>query len=138
MFTISPLIERLINELNYPLITVNNIADFLKSNEYSVLFFTEDAQRFPETNDVAVVLPELIKIYPQIQPAIVAREDEEQLKALFNFYAWPALVFMRKDEHIETIAKIQDWSVYLEKINQILTAPSPPTKGISIPVVTIN
>jgi len=138
MATKAPLIERLIEELEYPLLNVDNIKEFLDANDYSVLFFTEDINRYPESNDVAVVLPELIQAFPQIKPAVIAREDEDQIQSLFDFYAWPALVFMRKDEHIETITRIQDWSFYLEKINQILTMPSQKTKGMNIPVVTVT
>jgi len=138
MSTAIPLVDRLTNEFNYPTVTTETITEFLNENEFSVLFFTEDAKQFPETLDVAVVLPELMQIFPQIKPAIIAREDEEHLKSQFNFYAWPALVFMRKTEHLETITKIQDWGVYLEKIKQILTTPSASPDGMSIPITTIN
>jgi hydrogenase-1 operon protein HyaE len=137
MATKAPLIERLVEELEYPLLNVDNIKEFLNANDYSVLFFTEDINRYPESNDVAVVLPELIQAFPQIKPAVIARQDEDQIQSLFDFYEWPALVFMRKDEHIETITRIQDWSFYLEKIKNILTMPSEKTKGMSIPVVTV-
>jgi len=130
-----PLIDRLSDELNYPLLDLSNIDDFLSKNKHSVLFFTEDAKRFAETNDVAVVLPELISVFPGLTPAVIARDDEKKLQSRYGFLSWPALVFMREEQYLDTITGIQDWGEYIEQIKQILSSETSKPKAIGIPVV---
>ncbi len=133
--TSTPLIDRLVIDMGYPVVDTANLDEIITA-EYSVLFFTEDPKRFPETNDVAVVLPELVKVFPQLAPAVVARSDEKALQKKYGFTSWPALVFLRRGEYLDVITGIQDWQAYMQEIPRILEAePSrPPTLGI--PVVT--
>ncbi len=133
----APLIKKLIDELNYPVLNLSNIDDFLLTHEYSVLFFTEDANRIAESNDVAVILPELVKSFPLLNPAIIARSDEEKLKSLYGFLSWPALVFMRRNTYLDTITRVQDWGYYMEKIKQIISSAEKKSSMINIPIKSI-
>ena len=45
----SPLINRLIDELGYPLLDDDNFEGFIEQTPISVLFLTEDPKRFPES-----------------------------------------------------------------------------------------
>lgn len=132
----SPLIERLSTESNYPLLDLENINDFTDSQEHSVLFFTEDAKRFPESNDVAVVLPELLKAFPKLSPAIVKQDDEKKIQKLYGFRSWPALVFLRQGDYLGCITGIQDWADYLAEIKEILASDPSRPPSIGIPVVS--
>lgn len=133
----SPLIERLQREFSYPTVDASSLNDFLKQNTCTVLFFTEEPSRFPESNDVAVVLPELVKAFQgKFTPAIVERSDEKKLQSLYGFQSWPALVFLRGQNYLGTITGIQDWGVYLDEINTILTAQASRPPAIGIPVVS--
>jgi len=134
--TPTPLIDRLVEELNYPILDLSNIDAFLAENDFSVLFFTEDVKRFPETNDVAVVLPELISVFPDIKPALISRSDEKKLQSLYGFRAWPALVFMRGEQYLDAITGIQDWSEYLSQIKTILTSEPRRPLSVGVPVVS--
>ncbi len=136
MSTTTPLIDRLHQELNYPLLTLKTLNNFLQENELTVLFFTEDATRFAESNDVAIVLPELASVFPEMKPAVIARDDEKKLQSMYGFTSWPALVFMRRDKYLNAITGIQDWSHYLTEIKQILSSQSSRPKSIGIPVVS--
>jgi hydrogenase-1 operon protein HyaE len=131
----TPLVDRLSEELNYPLLNLTNIDEFLAQNEHSVLFFTEDANRFAETNDVAVVLPELLQVFVDLIPAVIARDDEKKLQSRYGFMSWPALVFMRGDKYLDAITGIQDWGEYLEQINKIISSETSRPKAVGIPVV---
>jgi len=134
--TATPLIDRLTEELNYPMLDLSNIDAFLADNDFSVLFFTEDIKRFPETNDVAVVLPELLSVFPDLKPAVISRSDEKKLQSLYGFRAWPALVFMRGEQYLDAITGIQDWSEYLSQIKTILTSEPGRPLSIGVPVVS--
>ena len=132
--TPSPLIDRLSEELGYPLLDLEGVAAFLPQHDFSVLFFTEDIKRFPESNDVAVVLPELVAVFPQLVPAVVAREDEKKLQRQYGFTSWPALVFFREGQYLGVLTGIQDWNVYLSEIKSLLASEPtrPPTVGIPV------
>lgn len=133
----SPLIERLQREFSYPTVDASSLNDFLKQNACTVLFFTEEPSRFPESNDVAVVLPELVKAFHgKFTPAIVARSDEKKLQSLYGFQSWPALVFLRRQNYLGAITGIQDWGVYLDEINTILASTGSRPPAIGIPVVS--
>lgn len=133
----SVLLERLSHELHYPFVDASNLSQFLQQNVCSVLFFTEEPSRFPETNDVAVVLPELVKAFQgQFKPALVARSDEKKLQSLYGFQSWPALVFLRGQNYLGAITGIQDWSVYLTEIKTILASEPSRPPAIGIPVVS--
>jgi len=132
----SPLLDRLTQELGYPLLDIDGLDAFLGNNEYSVLFFTEDPKRYPETNDVAVVLPELVKAFDgRFTPAVIERGAEKTLQTRYGFKVWPALVFLRGNAYLGTITKIQDWSVYLERVGTLLNSEPSRPPGVGIPVV---
>ena len=134
--TPTPLIDRLTDELNYPKLDLSNIDAFLADNDFSVLFFTEDVKRFPETNDVAVVLPELLAVFPDLKAAVISRDDEKKLQSLYGFRAWPALVFMRGEQYLDAITGIQDWSDYLSQIKTILNSEPKRPLSVGVPVVS--
>lgn len=134
----SPLINRLIDELGYPLLDAGNFAEFIASAPYSVLFFTEEPKRFPESNDVAVILPELVKSFPQLTPAVISQDYEKTLQGRYNFSVWPALVFLKEGRYLATITKVQDWDIYMAEINSILALEPKRDPGIGIPVVAGN
>lgn len=121
----SPLIMRLINELNYPVASVGSLPSLLADADCLVLFFHGKPERYPESNDVAVILPELIQAFNgRLQAAVVAAEDEAALKERYPFNAWPSLVFLRAGVQVGTISKVQDWCDYLEQIAQFLETPA--------------
>ncbi|MGB0663215.1 MAG: hypothetical protein ACPGMR_05440 [Pontibacterium sp.] len=132
----SPLIERLTEELQYPLLDQENFDDFIKNAPFSVLFFTEAPKRFPESNDVAVILPELVKHFSQLTPAVISRDHEKKLQGRYNFNVWPALVFLKEGRYLATITKVQDWDVYMAEIGSILALEPKRDPGIGIPVVS--
>lgn len=131
----SPLINRLVDELDYPLLNQNNFDSFIKAHEFSVLFCTEQPTRFPESNDVAVILPELINSFPQLSPAVVAPDFEKKVQGRYNFTVWPSLVFLKEGRYLGTISKVQDWDIYRMEIQSILALEPRRDPGIGIPVV---
>lgn len=131
----SPLINRLIEELGYPHLDQSNFEAFIKSAPYSVLFLTEEPTRFPESSDVAVILPELVNSFPELTPAVVSREYEKTLQGRYNFSVWPALVFLKEGRYLATITKVQNWDVYSAEIRSILALEPRRDPGIGIPVV---
>lgn len=87
----------------------------------SVLFFAGDPDKRLETADVAVVLRELLRSEPdRLRAAMVAPQAEAVCMKAFGVGALPSLVFFAGERRLEVIPKIQDWSVYAEKLPDLL------------------
>ena len=118
----SALIEKIIEKNNYPRLTEHDLDGFFTSSEYCVLFFTGEVRSFPESNDVAVALPELMAVFGnRIRVGVVDRESERRLHARYRFSSYPALVFIKNGGYLDVITRIQNWSDYTRQIAEILT-----------------
>jgi hydrogenase-1 operon protein HyaE len=131
-----PLIQRLFDEFDYPAIGTATHDAFVNQPGVTVLFFAGDPQRFQETTDVAVVLPELVQAFPgQLRPGVVEESAELELQQRYGFSAWPTLVFLRAGGYLGAITGIRNWSEYLEDIGRLLTAEPVRPPVFKIPVV---
>ena len=132
------LIGRLIQELNYPEVTLDNHDSFIELPGLNVLFFPGNPETVKDATDVAVVLPELVDAFaPQLNPGVVVDTygAGQKLKQKYGFTHFPSLVFLRGGEYVGAISRIQDWDDYLSRIIVILDSPGQRAPGFSIPVV---
>ncbi len=135
----SALINALIAQRNLPLVDESSLESFTGRQSHSLLFFTENPQQFPESDDVAVVIPLLMDAFAdRFQVAVVDRSAERQLHARFPFDGWPSLVMLKDGAYVGAISKMQDWDVYLAELERLLNAQPATIKPISIPVVSAD
>jgi hydrogenase-1 operon protein HyaE len=114
-------LARLTEELGYPVVDPDNVDAFLAGSEEAVLFFPNDPERYKESADVAVILPELVAdLGRPLVPAVVGAPREKELAARFGVTVWPALAFFRQGEHRGTIARVRDWADYKQQIPALL------------------
>lgn len=133
----SPLIRDLIDNKGVPLVDEASLDAFTQAHPNVLLFFTENPLQFPESNDVAVVLPMLMQAFgDRFKAAVVDRGSERQLHARYPFDGWPALVHLREGRYVGAISRMQDWEVYLSEIERLLNAEPATMKGVGIPVVS--
>jgi hydrogenase-1 operon protein HyaE len=101
------------------------------ANKVAVLFFRGDAERWPESADVAVILPELIATFRgRLFPVVVASDAERLLMKRFGVTVFPSLVLARPDRILGVIAKLQDWSNYIARIDAMLIADALPNAEV--------
>ncbi len=123
----SPLIDALTTRHGFATVNEGTVDTFLKSNEVSVLFFAGDSERLVESEDVAVILPEILKQFPQLTAALVEKPAERGLQLRYRFNALPALVFLRGEGYLGAISRLLGWQEYLAEISAILSRePSEP------------
>jgi hydrogenase-1 operon protein HyaE len=135
----SPQIRRLTERHHYPVLSEATLDRFAREQESLVLFFSEDPLKFPESNDVAMVLPELIKAFAgRLQAALIEPNAQHRLQSRFGFNQWPALVFLRRGEYLGAITQIQNWEDYLREIDRLLQSDPVPAPSFPIPVVADN
>lgn len=134
----SNLLDRLTTDLGYPLLTDEAALEaFARPCENAVILLPANPQHYPETLDVAIVLPEFLKIFQgRLQAAVADMSFARELAGKYAITEWPALLFLRHGEYLGSIARMRDWDVYLSKINALISSSSPAkAPGIGIPVV---
>ena len=123
----TPLIDALTRKHGFAAVNEGNVDAFLKAHAETVLFFPGDAERLVESDDAAVILPELLKVFPRLTPALVETRAERGLQLRYRFNAFPALVFLRGDGYLGAISRLLGWQDYLSEIATILARdPSAP------------
>ena len=134
-----PLIDKLVSDLGYPEVSMENHDDFVATPGMNVLFFPGDPKTVKDATDVAVVLPELMKVFQgSLNPGVVTDTfgDGIKLKRMYGFTHYPSLVFVRDGGYVGTISRIRGWEEYVSSINEFLVAEPRRRPGISIEVVS--
>lgn len=123
----SPLVERLVADLGYPLVTAETREAIIAAPGPTVLFVTGDPAKNLETDDVAVILPELVAAFPELRPAVVDRTIEQSIRETFDVWPTPSLIFVDRGARIGAVPKVRGWDDYLAAIGAILadTQPAP-------------
>lgn len=114
--TLNELIERVSANGALPVLDGEGVAEFLRRQEFGALCFFNDPKVYPENFDLAVILPELLKGFPNLRAAVA---DPAQVNALARDYGvavYPALVLFKDGEPRDVVARIQAWSEYRERI----------------------
>jgi hydrogenase-1 operon protein HyaE len=127
----------MVEQYAYPVLDEKGLDGFLADHHEVVLFFAENPKQYPESNDVAMILPELVKAFDgRLQAALVAPSAERKLQARYGFGTWPALVFLRDGGYLGVITQVQNWDDYLREIRQMLDSEPVRAPGFKIPVVS--
>lgn len=134
-----PLVQRLARETAATWVDEATIAPWLARGGDRVVLLAGDPVRFPEGQDVAVVLPELLKAFPgRLQVGVVAREHEDALARRYGSQRWPSLLFFRDGQYVTALTGMHDWDVYLQRVQEALEMPPSRAPTIGIPVVNGN
>ena len=116
-----------------PLLDADHYDAFVYGNGDVVLLFTNDPVSFPESADLAVILPELLKAFRGLlKGAFIAQDIERELQARFRFSGWPTLVFLRKGEYLGAITGLRDWPEYGREFARILALESSQPPGFDL------
>lgn len=124
----SPLLTSIIEREAFEVVDEAGLDRLAGETVFSMVFFPGDADRLAESNDVAVILPELHKAFAgNITAFVVDRGSERELQRRFRFNSFPSLVFLRYGEYLGVIQGVRDWTDYLSEISDILgREPSDP------------
>jgi hydrogenase-1 operon protein HyaE len=133
----APLVMRLAREFGAAWVDEKSVAAWVAGSGDRVVLLAGDAVRFPEGQDVAAVLPELMKSFPRrFNVAVVPRDSEDAVARRYGSQRWPTLLFFRDGQYVTAIAGMQDWDVYLKAVAAALAMPPSRPPTIGIPVVS--
>jgi hydrogenase-1 operon protein HyaE len=132
-----PLVMRLARDFGAAWVDETTVAAWSAGGGDRVVLLAGDPVRFPEGQDVAAVLPELMKSFPnRFQIAVVPRDNEDAVARRYGSQRWPTLLFFRDGQYVTAIAGMQDWDVYLSGVAAALAMPPSRAPTIGIPVVS--
>lgn len=123
----SPLVRALSERHGLARLGVAEVDAFLAEAPYALILFAGDPRQRLESDDAAVVLPELLAAFRgRFRGAVVAQEAEDALKGRFGVVMAPSLVVARGAETLDVIAKIRDWSEYVARLSAALAPDAAP------------
>jgi hydrogenase-1 operon protein HyaE len=129
------LMDRMAERHGFAQLDAGNFEAFAAGPGDRVVLFAEDPVRVPETWDVAVVLPEVLKrLGGSLQAGVLDVASARGLALRYGFSTWPALVFLRAGEYVGAIEGMRDWDAYLREMSAMLDRPAgrAPSLGIAV------
>jgi hydrogenase-1 operon protein HyaE len=131
--------QRLSQQHGCTVLDADGFDAFINQPGEALILFADDPQRVPETWDIAVILPELIKWLPNrprvgLLPATAAHA----VSSRYGIRLWPALLCLRGGAYLGVIEGLKDWGVYAAQMPQLLAAPESRPPSIGIPVQTVG
>jgi hydrogenase-1 operon protein HyaE len=123
-----PLLTALVARCGLPVVDDSTIDGFFASGDcrHALLLFSGAGAPRPESADVAVLFPELLRAFAgRVTGAVVAPEAEADLKARFQVFVFPSIVVAREGQPVGVLPKILDWADYGQKIAACLAPDAP-------------
>ncbi len=130
-----PLVAQLTSRHGFTEVTAANIDAFAHAPGHALLLFTEDPVRYRETLDLAVILPEIARAFPQrFAVGVLFPEAARALAVRYGFRRWPALVLLKDGGYVGAIDGLRNWDEYLLEMARLLEAPvtRAPSVGIAV------
>jgi hydrogenase-1 operon protein HyaE len=132
-----PLLSRLVSETGAALLEAGDFDAWAREPGAAMVVFADDPERFKETLDIAVIVPELHAAGGGIfRVGLLTSAAAKALAPRYGFARWPAIVMLRDGQYLGAVDGIRDWEVYVGEVRRLLAAaPSrPPTVGIAVRV----
>lgn len=128
---LTPALQRLFNRPDIQQVSSENLDGFIARGD-CILFFTGDAVRYPEIDDVAVIIPELMAAFNNRFKVGAINPDTERATAKrFQVGIRPSLVFLREGVTLGVLPRVRDWAVYLDEIDALYNAAPQPVPELN-------
>jgi len=120
----SPLIERLTGTFGYPrLESLDAFDDFIGSPGVHLVFVPGDPARNLESDDVAVILPEIVAAFEgRFDVAVAGDAIERSVRERVESFQTPNLIFWCAGRLLGDIPKVRDWDDYMARVQAILAS----------------
>jgi hydrogenase-1 operon protein HyaE len=133
------LLERLRAQSKIVLLDSEGLESFVMAGGDGMVLFTQEPDQQPETWDVAVILPEVLKLTgDRLRAAVISPELARLEKARFGITRWPALVFVRDGGYVGAIEGMRNWEEYTREIAAMLDKPVGRAPSVGIPVMAVG
>ena len=130
-----PLLQRLLQQTGAALLDADSVEAWVALPGTAMLVFAEEPDRYKETLDLAVIVPELAAMRPRafrvgLLPPVTARASASR----YGVVRWPAFVMLRDGQYLGAVDGIRDWDDYVSELDRLLAAAPSRPPGVGIPV----
>ncbi len=130
-----PLIERLLTLPGCVEVDATTLDTFARVPGHALLVFLEDPARYKETLDLAVIVPEIARVFPgRFAIGVLLPDAARAIHPRYGFRRWPALVVLKDGRHVGAVDGLRTWDEYLIEVARLLDAPPARALGLAIPV----
>jgi len=113
----------------------DGIAGFAADAGDSVVLLTDAPKRCPEAWDLAVVLPEVLKLFgARLRAGVADPEASATIAARFGVTRFPALLFQRSGDYVGVLEGMREWSAFPVAFERMLGTAPARAPGIGIAV----
>jgi hydrogenase-1 operon protein HyaE len=130
-----PLLQQLFDRHGFTPVGADDIDVFAAQPGHTLLLFTEDPQRYKETLDIAVIVPELARAFAgRFRVGVLLPDAARACQPRYGFRRWPAFVMLKDGAYVGAVDGLRDWGEYGAEVARLLAAPPsrPPTIGIAV------
>lgn len=115
-------------------VTSDNLAAFRETPGLAVLALVDDPVRFKETFDMAVIAPEIKKLFGATLSEFGFTDPSvgRRIASSMGIHRLPAIAVFRYGEMMGAIEGLRAWREYEEELVKILTSDAAPKKTIAI------
>lgn len=131
----SPLVDALFARHGFARVGAPALDAFAAGEGHAVVAFLEDPARVRETQDLAVILPELARAFPaRFRVGVLLPEDARAVAPRYGLRRWPALVVLKEGRYVGAVEGLRGWDEYVAELARLLeAAPTrPPVVGIAV------
>ena len=131
-----PLLLRLVQQTGAAVLGPDTFDAWAQQPGLAMVVFAEDPERFKETLDLAIVVPELHAAHGgAFRVALLPPAASRALVSRYGFARWPAFVMLRDGHYLGAVDGIRDWDVYLAELQRLLAAQPTRAPSVGIPVL---
>lgn len=130
-----PLLARLVKETDASVLPADGFDAWAAEPGFAMVVFAEDPERFKETLDLAVIVPELhATCGRRFRVGLLPPAAARAIAPRYGFARWPAFVMLRDGHYLGAVDGIRDWDVYTAELMRLLAATPTRAPGVGIPV----
>ncbi len=133
--SLHPLLLRLVAQTGAAILEPATFDGWADAPGVAMLVFAEDPERYKETLDLAVIVPELHSLHDRrFRVALLPPPAARALAPRVGFARWPAFVMLRDGRYLGAVDGLRDWDVYVRELERLMAAEPtrPPTVGIAV------
>jgi hydrogenase-1 operon protein HyaE len=127
------LLARLAAERGIPTVTAAGVDEVAAGTTLAVL---HTAAKSPESWDVAVVLPEVLRSCPGVRAVALTPAESAVAAPRWGVDKYPSVVVLRDGRYVGVIEGMQDWEPFCQELARLSQAEPRRAPSLRIPIVT--